>query len=205
MPPLPEDPALADGLDVRRLFGEVRLRVGLLTEDPPNPPAAADDPMRELELMVSGATPSAAEPTRMERVEKAAKVLAWATQESCFGRVRVDEQVRFHLVKERIERWVAAGRDPSDAESVWSEVVKFCGYIAEINLRADLLEFDRRLVLWGLASIERKGVSKSTLKPLSWLFGRDGEFDLLLDRDDLPEAETLVAQLERLGASLGIG
>ena len=203
MPPLPEDPALADGLDVRRLFGEVRLRVGLAEEDPLPAAPTRNDPLRELELL-AGRGRSSRPASRPLRVETAAGVFAWATREPRFTRVRVDEQVRFHIIKERIEGWVAAGRDHATADGIWGEIVKFCGYLAEINLRADLIDFDRRLVAWGLSSLRRKRGSGGMMKPLTWLLGRDAELDLLLGRKPPPEAEALITQLARVGANLGI-
>ncbi len=177
LPPIPEDPALGDGLDVRHLYGELRHRIELHGAETP-----AGDHDQEL-------------CARLDRVREA---LAWVVGQPQFRTIRLDEQARFTLLADRVERWAAAGANPDEAEWIWTDVVAFCGYVAEVNLRADLLEFDQRVIAWGLAALARHGPDLPHLKPLQWLFGRDRALDLLLAGDHPGSADEWFDRLTRL-------
>lgn len=177
LPPMPEDPALSDGLDVRRLFGELRQRIER---------RAPDEEGVDLDE------------GRRQRLERARAALAWVVTQPQFRNIRLDEQARFSLLEERIGRWAEAGSNPDEAEWIWTEVVAFCGYVAEVNQRADLLEFDRRVVAWGRSALRRHGPDLGHLKPLRWLFGRDRELDRLLTGDVETGVGEWLACLDRL-------
>ncbi len=177
IPPIPEDPALADSIEVRRMFAEFRAQ----------------------------ATVAAADADASTRVGHAAAALTWLHDQPRFGRARIDEQARVHLLMERTGEWEAAGRPPAGAEQIWTEVIVFCAYVAEVNNRADLIVFDRQLLCWGLRALRARGPSRSTLKPMQWLRGRDDELDALLGAGDAQPAEVWRQVLERLSAALGTG
>lgn len=181
LPPVPEDPALSDGLDVRRLFGELRYRI----EGNPAGPGGRE----------AGEQPPQGIRERLHRVRNA---LRWVVKQPQFRSIRLDEQARFTLLEERISVWADAGANPDEAQWIWTEVVAFCSYVAEVNQRADLLQFDGRVVAWGLDAISRVGPDVARLKPLQWLFGRDRELDLLLVGDVQAGAEEWRAHLLRL-------
>jgi hypothetical protein len=189
MPPFPEDPALGDGLELRRLFGQLRRRIEGRSAARRVANAPTDD--RGLELC--------------SRLDRVAEALAWALEQPSLQRARVDEQVRFHLLQERFTAWVEHGRNPAEAEWIWTEVVVFCDYVSEISHRAELVDFDRRLVQWGLRALGRHGPSRATLKPLEWLFGRDAELDKLLASQSSATAEVWAGQLRRVWHRLGSG
>lgn|GEM_PF-5629668 len=185
VPPLPEDPAVGDGVDIRRLFGEMRRRMTGSSE--------------------GGAACTPGEGDRRDRLRRAGEALAWATSQPRFTRARVDEQVRFHLLADRISSWERHGSNPEEADWIWTEVVAFCAYVGEISLRSELLDFDRRLVLWALRALERHGATRATLQPLEWLYGRDPELDDLLTRRPAVPAATWANQLRRMWHRIGPG
>jgi hypothetical protein len=179
LPPVPEDPGLCDGLDVRRLYGELRYRIerrpdGPRSGSPATTPAAAVDPPEE---------------AIRKRLRRALTALRWVVQQPQFRNIRLDEQARFARLEERISLWDQAGANPEEAEWIWTEVVFFCGYVAEVNQRADLLQFDGQVVAWGLDTLSRHGPDRARLRPLQWLFGRDRELDLLLASEAEATAE----------------
>jgi hypothetical protein len=192
MPPFPEDPALADGVDLRRLYGELRLRVA---GHPSSPPA---------EGAAHGAAPARAADL-CARLDRAIGALAWAVEQPRFRRARLDEQARFHLLRDRIEAWTRYGRNPEEAEWIWTEIVVFCDYVSEISHRFELVEFDRQLVSWGFRALDLHGPTRATLKPLEWLFGRDPGLDALLAAPDGAGAEAWTEALRRVWCRLGAG
>jgi hypothetical protein len=78
----------------------------------------------------------------------------------------------------------------------------FCAYVWEINNRRDILEFDRRLLGWALATLESGGGARSIRKPLAWLRGRDVHLDDLLDRPEPPAPDEWRMHLERIRGTL---
>ena len=114
----------------------------------------------------------------------------------------MDEQVLFRLIRERIDDWYSGDRDGDEAKRIWEEVVAFCDYLREINLRSDLLEFDRVLLSWAIAELDRAGSSRSVHRPLQWILGRDHRLDNLLEADETADAVLLRAEIERVRASI---
>ncbi len=176
MPPIPEDPALADGLEVRRMYGELRRRIR-------DAAVQAGDRVGEW-------------------LDRAAEALERLRNEPRFGRIRLDEQARINVLAERIQAWRAAGRPPGPAADLHVDVELFCAYVWEINNRRDILEFDRRLLGWALATLESGGGARSIRKPLVWLRGRDVHLDDLLDRPEPPAPDEWRMHLERIRGTL---
>ena len=149
--------AVSSAIRIRRIFGKVRLRLGL-------EPVLPEDE-------ITG------------RLATASRGFAWVIGTPTFEEIRVDEQMRCHLVSEQVNDWLASeAKDPAEAKRIWSEIVRFNDYVAEINNRADLIAFDRQLLMWTALQIQQAGISDMILDHLQWLAGRDLQLDKLLDR-----------------------
>ena len=172
----------ASAVRIRRIFGKFRLRLDLVSAVPES----------ELE----------------ERLETAARGFAWIMGSPTFQEFRLDEQMRCHLVNDRLKEWLASDRDGARAAEMWSEIVTFNVHVAEINNRAELFAFDRQLVTWAAYQIKSQGMSNEILDQLQWLSGRDPELDKLLDRPDGVADDTwfsllcqMLAQIPASGAA----
>lgn len=154
---------------IRRIFGRFRLRLGLGSEVP--------------EGELAG------------RLETAARGFSWIIKSPTFQEIRLDEQMRCHLVSDQVNAWLAGDRDPARARQIWSEIVSFNDYVASINNRAELLAFDRQLLTWAAFQVQKHGMSTAVLDQLQWLAGRDLELDELLDKPDDVAGETWFAVL----------
>ena len=141
---------------IRRIFGKFRLRLGLAATVPTNEIAG--------------------------RLETAARGFSWIVSSPTFEEIRIDEQMRCHLVNEQVNKWLRGGRDPEHAAAIWSEIVTFNDYVAEINNRAELLAFDRQMLMWSAYQVRSHGMSDHLMDQLQWLSGRDLELDRLLDK-----------------------
>ena len=62
--------------------------------------------------------------------------------------------------------------------------------------------FDRALLDWALATIDRAGSGRAVQRPLRWLLGRDPGLDALLEAKEEFEADALRAELERVRATI---
>lgn len=147
---------VGSAIRIRRIFGKFRLRLGL----------TADLPEEQL--------------TR--RLETAARGFSWIVSSPTFQEIRLDEQMRCHLVNEQVGEWLKGDRNSAKAREIWSEIVTFNDYVAEINNRAELIAFDRQLLMWGAYQVQSRGLSDQLLDHLQWLSGRDLELDRLLDQ-----------------------
>lgn len=168
--------AVGSAIRIRRLFGKVRLRLGL------------DSPVSAPELAA--------------RLATASRGFAWILGSPTFAEIRVDEQVRCHLVCEQVNEWLGKDPDPMEAERLWTEITTFNDYVAEINKRADLIAFDRQLLMWTAFRIQSQGISDPILDHLQWLSGRDPEIDKLLDASENVSSETWFATLCRVLARI---
>ncbi len=168
--------AVGSAIRIRRLFGKVRLRLGL------------DSPVSAAELA--------------DRLATAARGFAWILGSPTFAEIRVDEQVRCHLVCEQINEWLGSDRESKEAKRLWAEIVAFNDYVTEINNRADLIAFDHQLLMWTAFRIQSQGISDPVLDHLQWLSGRDLEIDRLLDASDEVSSETWFTTLCRVLAHI---
>lgn len=178
---LPPSPILREAassaLAIRRMFGKLRLGVGLTT------PITAEN--------------------IADRLERAARGFAWVVKSPTFSEIRVDEQVHFHLVKDQVDTWLASTGLLPDAVRIWSEIVSLNDYLAEINDRAELLAFDRQVLRWALVDVETKqAIDEPVLEELRGLFGRDLALDEALNGADTSDprhwVELLRAVLARV-------
>ncbi len=161
--------AASSAVRIRRIFGRFRLRLGLGMEVP-----AAD---------------------LARRLATAARGFSWIINSPTFQEIRLDEQMRCHLVSDQVNAWLAGDRDADRATQIWSEIVTFNDYVAAINHRAELITFDRQLLAWAAYRVQKQGMSTDILDQLQWLAGRDPELDELLDKPDNVADETWFAVL----------
>ena len=165
----------ASAIRIRRIFGKFRLRLDLDT--PPHGDLSA-------------------------RLQTAARGFTWIVSSPTFEEIRLDEQMRCHLVRERVDSWLQGDRDEAQAIALWAEIVTFNTYVTEINNRAELLEFDRQLLMWAAYQVQTRGISDDILDHLQWLSGRDLDLDRLIDRPQNISNESwfdaLCLALERL-------
>ncbi|MCP3959980.1 MAG: hypothetical protein GY719_19220 [bacterium] len=164
--------AASTAIRIRRIFGKFRLRL-------------------DLGSLASDADLAA-------RLQTAARGFTWIISSPMFQEIRLDEQMRCHLVSDRVNGWIEGGRDPAAAAEIWSEIIAFNAYVAEINNRTELLEFDRQLLMWAAYQVQSQGMSDDLLDKLQWLAGRDLELDRLLDRPKDVSRDTWFALLCRV-------
>lgn len=162
----------AEALRARRLFGIFRCRMGL--------------------------TPGYEQTSIGDRIERALEGFDWIMISPTFQQIRVDEQVRCHLLKERIESWVAQGRDVGMAAKIWSGVIAFVGYLTEINDRNDLISFDQQMLVWAIDVVQQHGMTDEIFDRLGLLYGRDPHFDTLLDEPQKISRAAWIAHLRRV-------
>lgn len=141
--------------------------------------------------------------TIAERLAIAADQLQEVLASPVFPKIRVDEQVRFHLLNEQLREWLNGVPDERLGQQIWSEIATFNDYLAEVNNRSELAAFDRDLLRWALRKAEDEGVNERTLEHLSMLYGRDWELDKLLDEPAGVRQEAWVENFQRVLAVLG--
>lgn len=171
-PPSPEvQKAVAGALRVRRFFGRFRQLMG----------------------------PTTGLPSDLgDRLEVMSRAFAWMIQSSLFVEIRIDEQVRCHLLKERIDEWLASRRDPRQAAQIWSGIVTFNKYLTEINHRSDLVAYDQQMLIWALDEVQRNGMTAEVFKGLESLYGLDPRLDNLLDQPGDVSARAWTAHLRHV-------
>lgn len=146
--------AVAGALRVRRLFGRFRQLMG----------------------------PTSAFPEDFgDRLEVMSRAFAWMIQSSLFGEIRIDEQMRCHLLKEQIDEWLASDRDRRQAAQIWAGIVTFNNYLSEINHRTDLQAYDQQMLVWALDEVQRQGMTDEVFKGIETLYGLDPRLDELLE------------------------
>ncbi len=168
----PSPGAASESLRIRHLFGKFRRQIG--------------------------ADPAVDHGRVGDRLDRAAAGFEWMAGSPSFAEIRVDEQVRCNLLKEHVEEWVAGGRRADGAARIWSGILAFVGYLAEINDRSDLVSFDQQLLVWGIDTIQRHGVTAEILERFGDLYGRDPGLDVLLDEPEGVTAAIWTGHLRRV-------
>jgi len=137
--------------------------------------------------------------TRMHQLDG---VMAEILQAEQFLSIRVDEQVRFNILKGMVNAWLQGEREQARGLELYAEIVTFASYLGNISNRQDLVAFDRELLLWAVETIGGEGVSHAVKTAVHALYGRDAELDTLLQQ---PEShgderwlEVLMDLLERV-------
>ncbi len=146
-------------LRVRRILERFRLRIGPL-------PAVSPSNRDELLARISAS-------------------FAWILESPDFDEIRVDEQVRFNLLRDQIDDWLGGHRDPKQGDRVFAEVVNFLDYLAGVNNRAELAAFDRDLLRWALRKAEAEGLTPRLREHLEMISGRDPELDRLVEQESI--------------------
>lgn len=80
--------------------------------------------------------------TEPQRLEQAARALTWAQSSPVFKELRIDEQLKVHLLVEQIESWRQEGQDPGRAHDLWHNVSEFNVRLSGIHLRAEFAAKD---------------------------------------------------------------
>ena len=114
------------------------------------------------------------------RLEKAAHLFEAMIESPDFPRIRIDEQVRFNLMKNRIKDWLHIDPDPKRVAIIWGETQKFTAYLTEVNNRSVLIANDRKILAKAARFIGSAGPNEMQLKELNAVFGRDPDLDALL-------------------------
>jgi len=174
-PPAPATAEVGRAIRVRRFFGRVCTLVGstdLLPDD--------------LE----------------ERLGKAVGAFEWMIGSALFLEIRIDEQAQCSLLKDQIKEWAAGDKDQEQAAQIWSGIVIFSNYLAEVNYRSDLVAFDRQLLVWVLDKVQSQGMTDEILKPVKSLYGRHPHLDRLLDEPDGISEDAWTAELRSMLKSL---
>jgi hypothetical protein len=172
LPGLENDPALHSSVKARRLIGPFSLA---LRPSPDHDPSA-----------VCG------------RLDRAADMVKMIMDSAIFPDIRLDEQVRFVDLKERLGSWRGGGRDPDVASQILLQMVVFAGHLRRINDRRDLIALDHTLLTWALFAVGPPGTADDVLPYLHPLYGRDADLDQMLDNPDETDVEALCGVLQDL-------
>lgn len=147
-------------------------------------------------FIVDVRTPSTVEGFQ-ERLRATLEVVTAIMANPVFEGVRLDEQVRFFDVKDRIPDLLEATAEVEAMSRLWAEVITFAGYLGAINQRQELVEFDRQMLNWALDALGGSGDQdeEEILEHLAWCYGLDFELDRLLDA---PEGVPVSVWRERM-------
>jgi hypothetical protein len=171
-PDLDDDPRLRSSVAVRRLIGPFSLTFN---------PSPFHDPQAV-----------------RARLGNASDMIDEIMTAPAFSDIRLDEQVRFFDLRQRLAEWRGSGRDPDVGAEILLAVVVFAGHLRRINDRRELVTFDHKLLTWVLSELGRSGAGDGVLSWLQSLYGRDADLDRLLDQPDEIEEERLLELLLRL-------
>ena len=160
------DPTLLASVEVRRLIGPFSLSMR------PSPYHDADAIRR--------------------RLERAGEMIDVIMDAPGFSDIRLDEQVRFFDLRDRIEAWRSDGCDFESGAGILLAAVIFAGHLRRISDRHELVEFDHGLLTWAIWAIGRDGASDEVLGHLTAMYGRDAELDRQLDRPEPVAADRLL-------------
>ena len=172
-PPASDSPELAAALRVRRFFASFRAAVDV----------GKDSLIETLP------------PDLKRRLAKTAQTLTWMIRSEMFTQIRIDEQARCHLLKEQIDEWLTGGCDPWRGAQIWSNVVDFGQYLAEVNLRSELVAHDQQLIIWALGAVASRGMTAEVRECIEPLYGRHPKLDQLLDKPEGVSDVTWTAHL----------
>lgn len=74
----------------------------------------------------------------VERLERASPAFASILTSPLFAEIRIDEQLRIHLLQDQIHSWQRDGRDPRRAAELGRDLATFSAYLEGIDDRAEL-------------------------------------------------------------------
>jgi hypothetical protein len=131
-------------------------------------------------------------------LETAARQIDEVMASEIFPGIRLDEQVRFFDLRERLAAWRGGGREPAEGAEIWAEIVVFATHLRKISDRRELVAYDHQLITWALLEVGRNGVRDEAVSHLRNLYGRDPDLDRLLDHPELAAKEALLEVLINL-------
>ncbi len=129
------------------------------------------------------------------RVESAARMIDAIMTAPHFSAARLDEQVRFFDLRERVAAWRGDGRGTETASQILLAMVTFAAHLRRISDRRELVTFDFKLLTWAMGVVGRDGASAEVLQHLRSLAGRDAELDELLGQDQPVDGQRLLEVL----------
>ncbi len=129
------------------------------------------------------------------RVEGAARMIDAIMTAPHFSDVRLDEQVRFFDLRERVAAWRGDGRGTEAASQILLAMVTFAAHLRRISDRRELVAFDYKLLTWAMGVVGRDGASAEALRHLRALAGRDAELDELLGQERPVDGQRLLEVL----------
>lgn len=144
-----------------------------------------------------GPLPAVSPSNRDELLARISASFAWIIESADFDEIRVDEQVRFNLLRDQVDDWLGGHRDPKQGDRVFAEVVNFLDYLAGVNNRAELAAFDRDLLRWALRKAESEGLTPRLREHLQMISGRDPELDRLVEQESIT-SEQCIGVLRRV-------
>jgi hypothetical protein len=168
-PELDQDSRLAFSVRVRQLIGPFSLDLG---QRAPSDPRALRTSMK-----------------------LAAKYIDEIMASPTFSEIRLDEQVRFFDLKERLASWRNGDRDGEAGSEVWEQIAVFAKHLRRVSDRRELVEFDYQLLTWAIMTVGQRGVNTEILSDLTALYGRDPDLDRLLEYPEEVEKEPLLEAL----------
>jgi hypothetical protein len=123
--------------------------------------------------------------------------------------LRIDDRLEIRKLQKRIHAWLDGERDasPEDGERLWMDLAGFADLLAQVNLREELVDHDRKTVAEAYHRLFESGPVPDRIPPhrlplLEPLLGRDDELDQILLLPTQHRTEDLRAPLERLRGEL---
>ncbi|MBW2713143.1 MAG: hypothetical protein JRC77_05265, partial [Deltaproteobacteria bacterium] len=144
--------------------------------------------------------------SRMEMAEREIEVIV---NGEVYQDMRVEDRRQFRSFSEQIKGWLVEGHSFDDFEgiTIFQEVVNFSQLLVQVNNRADLQEYDSRVLAEihaELFSDENKipdEISSEVLEKFKSLYGRDDELDHLMDYSEESPPAFWKNPLERIIAN----
>jgi hypothetical protein len=131
-------------------------------------------------------------------METTGNVIVEIADSPYFPEIRVDDQVRFNVFKERINEWLIGNRDYDKGFQIWSDVLTFSANLSRINQRSVLRTFDQQLLAWAVHTISEEGMSADAHSHLQSLYGTDRDLDRMLESPGNESDECWLEILQRL-------
>lgn len=170
---------LDDSLEIRRRFTQLRRTV------------------------VEGGQPQGHE-ALVERLEKSARQIDILRDLKIYPFLRISDRLEIRSLQKRILSWLELPRqDEESGLRLWQDLASFARLLRQINLREELREHDRRVVLESYRMIfgafeQPAQLPVAVAQKLETLSGRDDELDELLQLGDALTPDLLRSVLERL-------
>ncbi len=151
-----------ESLQVRRLFGELRLIV-----------LGAGSPGSPAELR--------------QRLEAVAMHIEAMASMAIYAHLRPQDSQQLEKQLARVRSWLGQGRDHDTGRRLWQDLAGFVKLLRQINLREELMQHDAQVLTQLGDLFAESGTSKGRLPKeirqlLLRLSGRDERLDLLLER-----------------------